>query len=249
MGAVTLRYLCSEGDEVITSLADADAGRIVRGQPVRGFGSHAGMRHYPGWWWSSTTRGLVPYESLLERERLLAADFDRDVVAVASQPFGITGQVDGSKRRHVPDFLLMGADDRPTVVDVKPAEFAERPEVAEILEWTAHLVHERGWRYEVWTGLHPAVRENLRFLAAGRRPDLVDARARALVRGANVRGRSIGNAVRDIAQSQELDVRLVRAAVTTALWSQEWVVDLEAPLSDSTVIQQTRGESRAGSGP
>lgn len=249
MGSVTLRYVSDEGDEVVTSLADADAGRIVCAQPVRGFGSHEGMRHYPGWWWSSTTRGMVPYESLLERERLLAADFDRDVVAVAGQPFGLTGHVEGSKRRHVPDFLLMGADGHPTVVDVKPAKFAARPEVAEILRWTAHLVHERGWRYEVWTGLHPTVRENLRFLAAGRRADLVDPDAMGLLRGANVRGRSIGHAVKDIAKSQGLDPRLVRAAAITALWSQEWVVNLEDPLSDSTVIQQTRGESRVGSGP
>lgn len=87
---------------------------------MRSFSSYAGMRHYPGWWWSSTTTSLVAYKSLLERDRLLAADFDRDVVAIASQPFGLTAQIQGSMRRHVPDFLLVGADGTPTVVDVKP---------------------------------------------------------------------------------------------------------------------------------
>lgn len=91
-----LRYVSGEGDEVVTPLAGADAGRVVHGRPVRGFGSHAGMKHYPGWWWSSTTTSLIPYESLLERERLLAADFDRKVVAIASQPFGLTGGVQGA---------------------------------------------------------------------------------------------------------------------------------------------------------
>ncbi|WP_236953384.1 TnsA-like heteromeric transposase endonuclease subunit [Janibacter indicus] len=248
MGSITLRYISGEGDEVVTSLAEADAGHVAHGRPVRGFGSHAGMKHYPGWWWSSTTTSLIPYESLLERDRLLAADFDRDVVAIASQPFGLTGQVQGTKRRHVPDFLLVGSDGTPTVVDVKPARLAARPVVAETLEWTAHLLHERGWRYEVWTGLDSTVRENLRFLAAGRRPDLADPEALAVLRGTDVRGRLIGHAVQDIARSDGLDERLVRGAATTALWSQEWVVELREPVSDSTVIQQTRGESHAGSG-
>lgn len=102
------------------------------------------MGHYPGWWWSSTTTSLIQYESLLERERLLAADFDRDVVAIASQPFGITGQLRGAKRHHVPDYLLVGADGTATVVDVKPVRLATRPEVAEILAWTGQHLHERG---------------------------------------------------------------------------------------------------------
>lgn len=249
MSSVTLRYVNGEGDEVVTSLAEADAGRVAHGRPVRGFGSHAGMKHYPGWWWSSTTTRLIPYESLLERERLLAADFDREVVAIASQPFGLTGQVRGAQRRHVPDFLLTGADGTPMVVDVKPARLTTRPEVAEILEWTGHLMHERGWRYEVWTGLDPVMYDNLRFLAAGRRPDLADPEALSILLSADVRGCPIGDAVRDIARSHGLDLRLVRAAATSALWSQQWVVDLRVPLSDATVIKQTRGESHVGSGP
>lgn len=219
MGSVTLRYISGEGDEVVTSLAEADAGQIVRGQPVRGFGSYAGMNHYPGWWWSSATASLIPYESLLERERLLSADFDRDVVAIASQPFGLSGQIQRTTRRHVPDFLLMGTDRTPTVVDVKPAKFTPRPEVAEVLEWTGHNVHERGWRYEVWTGLDPTVRDNLRFLAAGRRPELVDPDALALLREADVDGCRIGYAVKDIARSHRRDLRLVRAAAMAMLWN------------------------------
>lgn len=249
MGSITLRYISGEGDEVVTSLAEADAGQVARGRPVRGFGSHAGMKHYPGWWWSSTTTSLIPYESLLERDRLLAADFDRNVVAIASQPFGLTGQAQGAKRRHVPDFLLMGADETLTVVDVKPARLTAQPEVAEILEWAGQLVHERGWHYEVWTGLDPMVRDNLRFFAAGRRPGLVDPDALTFLREADVEGWRIGHAVKDVAMSCGRDQRLIRGAAMTALWNQEWVVDLEAPVSDSTVIQQIRGESHVGSGP
>ncbi|OFE15184.1 hypothetical protein BA895_22785 [Humibacillus sp. DSM 29435] len=77
------------------------------------------MRHYPGWWWSATTGDLVGHESLSERDRLMLADFDRDVVAIASQPFGITGDTGDSSRRHVPDYLLRLAAGAVVVVDVK----------------------------------------------------------------------------------------------------------------------------------
>lgn len=143
------RYTSREGGDVVTTLAAARPDLVVRGLPVRGFSWYAGMRHYPGWWWSSTRGDLVGYESLLERDRLMLADFDRDVVAIASQPFGITGPVGDSIRRHVPDYLLRLVDGTVVVVDVKPARLVDKPKVAEVLAWTAHLMAERGWRSEV----------------------------------------------------------------------------------------------------
>lgn len=90
-----LRYVSPEGEDVVTTIEAARPQDVVRGRPVRRFGSYARMGHYPGWWWSATMGDLVGYESLLERDRLMLADFDRDVVALASQPFGITGRDGG----------------------------------------------------------------------------------------------------------------------------------------------------------
>jgi hypothetical protein len=42
-----------------------------------------------GSWWSSTTCSHVGFESLLERDFLMLADYDRDVVGIASQPFAV----------------------------------------------------------------------------------------------------------------------------------------------------------------
>jgi hypothetical protein len=85
---------------------------------VREFGWHEGRRHYPGWYWCATGQRLVVYESRLELARIMLADFDPAVTAVAAQPFRLTGR-DGSRvRRHVPDVLLAGADGGVTVVDV-----------------------------------------------------------------------------------------------------------------------------------
>ena len=76
---------------------------------------------------------LVGYESLLERDRLMLADFDRDVVAVASQPFGVSGRDADVLRRHVPDYLLLRRDGSADVVDVKPARMVDKPEVVAVL--------------------------------------------------------------------------------------------------------------------
>lgn len=138
---------------------------------MRGFRWYTGMRHYPGWWWYSTSGDLVGYESLLERDRLmLLADFDRAVVAFASQPFGITDRIGDAIRRHVPDYLLHLVDGTVVVVDVKPAELVDKPKVALVLDWTAELMAQKGWRYEVWSGAQEIRLTNVRFLGARARP-------------------------------------------------------------------------------
>lgn len=248
MSQVTIKYVDGEGTEVVTPLAEAKATLIADGLPVRSFGSYAGMRHYPGWWWSATTASLLPYESLLERDRLLAADFDRDVVAIASQPFGLTARVGGANRHHVPDFLLIGRDGTPTVVDVKPARLAAKPDVVEVLEWTGTLLHQRGWRYEVWSGLTPTLQENLRFIAAGRHTNRVDPEALSLLERQEADGRTIREVLDEVVAEQRCDRRFVTAAALAMLWRQAWRVDLEEPLSHASVIQRigVMGDARAG---
>ena len=56
---------------------------------------HHGQAHYSGWYWSATTGGHVVYESRLELARLLLADFDPRVAAIAAQPFCVTASLTG----------------------------------------------------------------------------------------------------------------------------------------------------------
>lgn len=69
-----------------------------------------GQTHYPGYYWSVTAGAHVLYESRLELARLLLADFDPQVVAIAAQPFLLRVRIEDRVRRHVPDFLLVHAD-------------------------------------------------------------------------------------------------------------------------------------------
>src|SRR5882672_232494 len=104
------------------AMAAADAAVLVAGCPWRMFRWRQGQARYSGWYWCATSGGHVVYESRLELARLLLADFDSRVVAIAAQPFLLAADVGKRRRRHVPDFLLMNADGLVTVVNVKPAE-------------------------------------------------------------------------------------------------------------------------------
>jgi hypothetical protein len=131
------------------------AGEVVAAVPWRPARSARGQAHYPGYYWSATAGGHVIYESRLELARLLLADFDPGVTAIAAQPF-----------------LLVRADHMVQVVNVKPAARLADPAVAESLAWPGPLFEARGWDHEIWTGASPVLLENVRFLAGYRRPGI-----------------------------------------------------------------------------
>lgn len=57
------------------------------GGPVRSMPSYKGQRNYPGWFWSATMGCRIGFESWVERDHLVALDFDPAVVGIVSQPF------------------------------------------------------------------------------------------------------------------------------------------------------------------
>jgi len=113
--------------------------QLVAGRPWRVFRWRQGQAHYSGWYWSATTGGHVVYESRLELARLLLADFDPQVTAIAAQPFLLTAPSGGRTRRHVPDFLLAGRDGGVCVVNVKPADQLAVPAAQALGLWQAAL--------------------------------------------------------------------------------------------------------------
>lgn len=229
--AVEVRYLDERGDEVTGPLAGVDAEAVVAGRPVRRFPSYKNQGNYPGWLWSVTMDRLVGYESLLERDRLWLADFDPTVLGIASQPLWMSGRDGSVLRRHVPDFLLK-TETGFVVVDVKPEKMLADPGVAAALGWAGRVCAARGWRFEIWSGADPVLLRNVRFLAAGRRRELIDADAFGKVAEVLRPGMSVAEAE----AASEVELEVARGAVLALLWHGLWVTDLTEPLSPDSIL-------------
>jgi len=111
--------------------------------PARVFFSYRGQRHFPGLWWLATTGRHVGYESWLERDHVMALDFDRPVMAVSSQPFTLSWGGRGRRVSHTPDYFARLDDGSGVVVDVRPADRVG-PEDAVKFEATAGALRHRG---------------------------------------------------------------------------------------------------------
>ncbi|CAL9517860.1 hypothetical protein SUDANB145_03754 [Streptomyces sp. enrichment culture] len=125
-----------------------DISRLSQASTWRTFRWYSGQRHYSGTYWSATVRDHVIYESRLELARLLLADFVPSVRHIVAQPFLLKARVQGTVRKHIPDYLLLTRAG-PLVVDVKPSRRLENPEVSFTFAWERQVVQDRGWGYQV----------------------------------------------------------------------------------------------------
>ncbi|GAA3313960.1 TnsA-like heteromeric transposase endonuclease subunit [Arthrobacter ramosus] len=141
--------------------------RLESALPVRSFFSWPGKRNYEGLWWSSTTGSHVGFESLLERDFLMLADYDEDIVGIASQPFAVLWPrgTEGA-RGHVPDFFVRLSDGGGRVVDVRHPDHLEAGRRQ--FSMTRALCEEAGWDYEVFSGVAEPAASNLRWLSGYR---------------------------------------------------------------------------------
>jgi hypothetical protein len=181
----------------------------------------------------------VIYESRLELARLMLADFDPTVTAIAAQPFWLRFRTGGRVRRHVPDFLLVRADNSVLLVNVKPAGQAADPEVAEALAWPGRLALGHGWDYEIWTGADPVYLGNVRFLAGYRRPWLVPADRAGAVLGRWRPGDTLGSL--ECRAARDCPSGGARPAVLRLLWEQRLATDLHRPLGGDSVLEVPGG--------
>lgn len=231
---VQVSFKDDAGEVRQSRLAVAEAGVLAAGTPWRVFRWHRGQAHYSGWYWSATMGRHVVYESRLQLARLLLADFDRQVAAIAAQPFLVTAPAeDGRTRRHVPDFLLVDRSGLVTVVNVKPADRLGDPKVARSLEWAGTVFESRGWRHEVWSQAPPAVLANVRFLAAYRHQARVPAELAAWVGGRAV---PVSIAELEAAWPEQSDG--IRSAALHLLWRGVLTADLTRPLSAAAVLER-----------
>jgi hypothetical protein len=233
-GNAQVSFRNDAGKESTTELALVSPQMLAAGRPWRVFRWRHGQAHYSGWYWSATTGVHVVYESRLELARLLLADFDSQVTAIAAQPFLVTAPSEGGIRRHVPDFLFIGRDGNACVVNVKPAEQLAVPKVADALAWAGEVFAGRGWRHEVWSGTEPVLLANVRFLAGYRYEDRVDADLAAAISRHAPAAANVGE-LEQRWPGREGDAR---AAVLHLVWRGTLRADLSVPLSAATRLER-----------
>jgi hypothetical protein len=106
----------------------------------------------------------VGYESWVERDAVMALDFDPAVVALASQPFRLTWTDGERERGHTPDYFARLLDGTGVVVDVRPEGLVDE-DTAEVFAFTARVCEEVGWQFRHVGDLHQPYRVNLRWLS------------------------------------------------------------------------------------
>lgn len=101
--------------------------------------------------------GNAPFESSLERDWLIALDFDPSVVLIQAQPFTIKYDEDGRRRRYTPDILAEAIQPNgrraTTVYEVKPQEALCNDRCLYRARFNAAVRHCRaqGWRFKIVT--------------------------------------------------------------------------------------------------
>jgi len=218
-----------------TTLDRVSLDLLICGLPVREFRWYRGRQFYSGWYASSTTQGLVAYESRLELARIMLADFDPVVVGMAAQPFQLIGEDGGRTRRHVPDLLLLHQSGAVTVVDVKPAYRLDDPQVAAVFAWTQRVVACRGWSFEVWSGADDTLLDNVRFLAGYRRRAVVCERLLPVALDEAASCGTLGELEHRLRRHAEAE--LVRPVVLHLIWTGALTAGLDrGPLGESTPL-------------
>ena len=155
---------CSASLGSVAGIAFEDA------MPAREFFSYRGQRHFPGLWWLATTGRHVGYESWLERDHVMALDFDRAVTGVSSQPFTLSWEGRGRRVSHTPDYFARLADGSGVVVDVRPADRIGPEDVVKFEATAAGCAVVGNWSFRLVHELEPVLAANVRWLSGYRHP-------------------------------------------------------------------------------
>ena len=128
---------------------------------VRSFPSFRGQANFTGLYYAATMDAHVGFESWIERDVAMMLDFDPKVTAFSSQPFWLTWEQDGEKRRHTPDYFARLTDGTGVVIDVRADDQIE-PRDAEAFAATQRACLKVGWLFRRTGGA------NVRWLAGYR---------------------------------------------------------------------------------
>lgn len=232
----TRALVCVDGAVQDVPLSDAGSVRLERTTPIREFFSWPGKRNYEGLYWSSTNRRHVDFESLLEREYLLAADNAPNIVAIAAQPLALLWpRATRGNRDHVPDFFVRLANGDGRLIDVRSSKGAEKHANQSAL--TREICDEIGWDYEVFTGLPAELAHNLRWLAGYRHDrNAPSAEIAESIEHCFAAPVPLRVGLDEASSRTGRSVELTTANVFHLLWRSKLSADLRIPLSMSSEV-------------
>lgn len=207
-------------------------------EPMREPTVHRNTRCKPGYQYVNSVAALVSYESLIEAQFLMVADW-RGLAWVLPQPMMITFESGSTPARHIPDFLLCDSDGVLRLVDVCSPRALTSANREQCHAATAAFCTKVGWTYEVFTGLETALAKNLRLLThhASPHPLAVPLLEYAFELAADLGEVRLGELIASAAAECGALVTLARAAVFSLLWSRRLLVDLTVPLSDDSSVR------------
>jgi hypothetical protein len=204
---------------------------------ARRYSAYKGKRNYEGLWWSSTNHSHVPFESLLERDYLVWADWDARVTKVAAQPIALLWPSGTPHHRsHVPDYFARRSDGTGALVDVKSLTGLSQ-HAREQLALTEAACEEVGWEYEVFTGLPADQADNLRWLAGYRQDrNAPDPDVEAAILDAFADGAPLGDGIETAAGDTRTSNSTIRANTYHLLFSHQLRVDTTKPLNNLSEV-------------
>ena len=232
---VVLTHAPLGGRRVSVRLAEAGDVAFELSEPARRIPGYRGQRNMPGWWWSTSTRGHVVYESWLERHHLMTFDRSPRVVGISGQPFALSWIGDLRRERHVPDFFVRFADGGGAVVDCRPVARADQ-NFYRVAAISKAICDEAGWEYRLAGEPDPVLAANLTWLAGYRRPYvLVEAIATLLLDGT-------ADPVPLLSAATAVGEPIaVLPTLFHLLWTGRLGCDLDRPLADHTLIWRDGG--------
>jgi hypothetical protein len=212
---------------------------------VRRFSWRTGQKNRPGLEFLVSTGRHHGFESLAERDLLLAPDFAAAPSEVLSQPFTLRfSTACGDVLEHIPDFLAFTPAGR-WLIDVRPGHLVKD---ADLLRFSAagEVALSCGWGYIVVTGWHRHVMNTLDVLSSQRRA-LFD--AFGLQAQLSEALRAGPASFEDLAQATRLPA-VARAHLLHLLWHRRMGVDLAEPFDGviEPAIRQRRQPTMAAAG-
>jgi hypothetical protein len=231
-------YVDAAGTSQVVDLSAAlGAQPMEANRPVRQFFAWPGKRNYEGLWWSSTTRSMIAFESLLERQALTVFDHDPAVVAISAQPFALLWpRSTTGPTFHIPDFFLRLADGSGCVIDVRPASRIDRSAEEQFTRSRSETARA-GLDYKIFSGLEQPALATLTFLAGYRfdrcRP------AASLTHQLVARFAEptpLGRGADAIATGQGMLFSEILVGLYFLLWHQQLRLDLTQPLTLGSAV-------------